>query len=466
MTRLLQPVTAGVVTGIVGFASSFTVVLAGLRAVGADERQAASGLLALCLANGVVAIWLGLRRRMPITIAWSTPGAALLVATGAVQGGFPAAVGAFAVCGLLVVAAGLFPVLGRWIAAIPAPIAGAMLAGVLLDLCVAPVRALAEIPAMAVPVVLTWALLSRFARMWAVPGALLVAVAAIALTGPGLGAVDVRPVVVPTAPSFGVQAMVSIALPLFLVTMASQNVPGMAVLAGYGYRPRLGGILVGTGLATVAGAPLGGHAVNLAAITAALAAGPDADPDPGRRWIASVTAGGSMIVLGLGSGLATALVLLSPPVLIEAVAGLALLGALASAVTAAVADPERREAAVATFVVTASGFTLFGVGAAFWGLVAGGAMTLLHGRRKDRTGSEEGTGDTGEAGEAGSSGKGVEGAGETGGSGGPGKNVDGAGEGAGAGESGAHGSAGAAGESGLPGKKAGASQGETRLARR
>ncbi|GGQ11990.1 benzoate/H(+) symporter BenE family transporter [Streptosporangium pseudovulgare] len=447
MTRLLQPVTAGVVTGIVGFASSFTVVLAGLRAVGADERQAASGLLALCLANGVVAIWLGLRRRMPITIAWSTPGAALLAATGAVQGGFPAAVGAFAVCGLLVVAAGLFPVLGRWIAAIPAPIAGAMLAGVLLGLCVAPVRALAEIPAMAVPVVLTWALLSRFARMWAVPGALLVAVVAIALTGPGLGAVDVRPVVVPTVPSFGVQAMVSIALPLFLVTMASQNVPGMAVLAGYGYRPRLGGILVGTGLATVAGAPLGGHAVNLAAITAALAAGPDADPDPGRRWIASVTAGGSMIVLGLGSGLATALVLLSPPVLIEAVAGLALLGALASAVTAAVADPERREAAVATFVVTASGFTLFGVGAAFWGLVAGGAMTLLHGRRKDRAGSGESAGDTGDSGES------AEGAGD------PGKS-------AGAGGSGAHGSAGDPGESGLPGKEAGASRGETRLAQR
>ncbi|MEU6739900.1 benzoate/H(+) symporter BenE family transporter [Streptosporangium sandarakinum] len=454
MTRFLQPVTAGVVTGIVGFASSFTVVLAGLRAVGADERQAASGLLALCLANGVVAIWLGLRRRMPITIAWSTPGAALLVATGAVQGGFPAAVGAFAVCGLLVVAAGLFPVLGRWIAAIPAPIAGAMLAGVLLGLCVAPVRALAEIPAMAVPVVLTWALLSRFARMWAVPGALLVAVVAIALTGPGLGAVDVRPVVVPTAPTFGVQAMVSIALPLFLVTMASQNVPGMAVLAGYGYRPRLGGILVGTGLATVAGAPLGGHAVNLAAITAALAAGPDADPDPGRRWIASVTAGGSMIVLGLGSGLATALVLLSPPVLIEAVAGLALLGALASAVTAAVADPERREAAVATFVVTASGFTLFGVGAAFWGLVAGGAMTLLHGRRKDRAGSGESTGGTGDSGE------GVEGAGDSGGS------AEGAGESAGAGESGPHGSAGDPGESGLPGEKAGGSRGETRLARR
>ncbi|MDP9863703.1 MULTISPECIES: benzoate/H(+) symporter BenE family transporter [Streptosporangium] len=384
MNRLLQPMLAGVVTALVGFASSFAVVLAGLRAVGADERQAASGLLALCLANGVVAIWLGLRQRVPITIAWSTPGAALLVATGAVEGGFPAAVGAFVVSGLLITVAGLFPPLGRWIAAIPAPIAGAMLAGVLLNLCVAPVRALGEVPWMAGPVVLVWALLSRFARKWAIPGALLAAVVAIALTGPGMGAVDLRPVAEPTAPSWSLAAMVSIALPLFLVTMASQNVPGMAVLAGYGYRPPLRGILVATGLASTLGAPLGGHAVNLAAITAALAAGPDADPDPGRRWIASVTAGASMIVLGVGSGLATALVLLSPPVLIEAVAGLALIGALASAVTAAVADPKSREAAVVTFVVTASGLTLLGVGAAFWGLVAGGLMTLLQRGRAPR----------------------------------------------------------------------------------
>ncbi|MFF3440716.1 benzoate/H(+) symporter BenE family transporter [Streptosporangium sp. NPDC002721] len=382
MTRLLQPVLAGVVAAVVGFASSFAVVLAGLRAVGADQRQAASGLLVLSVASGAVAVWLGLRQRVPIVGAWSTPGAALLVATGAVEGGFPVAVGAFAVSGLLLTAAGLFPALGRWIAAIPTSIAGAMLAGVLLDLCVAPVRALAEMPLTAGPVVLTWALLSRFARKWAIPVALLVAVAAIALTGPGLGAVDVRPVLEVTVPAWSAQAMVSVALPLFLVTMASQNVPGMAVLAGYGYRPPLRGILVSTGLASTLGAPLGGHAVNLAAISAALSAGPDADPDPARRWIASVSSGVTMIVLGIGSGLATALVLLSPPLLVEAVAGLALLGALVSAIASAVADPGAREAAAVTFVVTASGLTLLGVGAAFWGLVAGGLMTLLHHRGK------------------------------------------------------------------------------------
>ncbi|SDZ37107.1 benzoate membrane transport protein [Micromonospora pattaloongensis] len=382
MAGLLQPVLAGLVTALVGFASSFAVVLAGLRAVGADERQAASGLLALCVSMGLVAIWLGIRHRMPISIAWSTPGAALLVSTGAVEGGFPVAVGAFIVTGLLITVAGLVPAFGRWIAAIPAPVASAMLAGVLFDLCVAPVRALVEVPALAAPIVLTWAVLTRFARRWAVPAALAVAVVAIALTTPtgALHSADLRPAIELTAPAWSAPAMISLALPLFLVTMASQNVPGMAVLAGYGYRPPLRGVLLGTGLATTAGAPIGGHAVNLAAITAALAASPDAHPDPRRRWIASVTAGGGYVVLGLGSGLATAFVLLSPPVLVEAVAGLALLGALAAAIAAAVAEPAGREAAVVTFLVTASGVTVLGVGAAFWGLLVGAAVLLLHRR--------------------------------------------------------------------------------------
>jgi benzoate membrane transport protein len=376
------------VTALVGFGGTFTVVLTGLRAAGADERQAASGLLAVCVASGVVALVLGLRARMPIGIAWSTPGAALLVATGAPPGGFPAAVGAFLVCGALIVLAGLVAPLGRLVAAIPAPIAGAMLAGVLLDICLAPVRAVAEVPLLAAPVIVVWAVLSRFARMWAVPAALLVTVAGIVLTGPGPAGADLAPVLEWTTPRFDPATLVSIGVPLFLVTMASQNVPGMAVLATYGYRPRLGGILGATGLATLAAAPFGGHAVNLAAISAALAAGPDADPDPGRRWIASVTAGLGLAVLGLGGGLATALVLLSPPVLVEAVAGLALLGALAAALASAVAEPSGREAAAVTFVVTAAGVGFLGIGPAFWGLLAGGAVTLLHRRRAPQPAEE------------------------------------------------------------------------------
>jgi benzoate membrane transport protein len=336
----------------------------------------------------VVALVFGLRARMPVSIAWSTPGAALLVATGAPPGGFPAAVGAFVVCGALIVLAGLVGPLGRLVAAIPAPIAGAMLAGVLLDICLAPVRAIAEVPLLAAPVIVVWAVLSRFARPWAVPAALAVAVAGIVLTGPGLAGADLAPVLQWTPPRFDPATLVSIGVPLFLVTMASQNVPGMAVLATYGYRPRLGGILGATGLATLAAAPFGGHAVNLAAISAALAAGPDAHPDPERRWIASVTAGVGLAVLGLGGGLATALVLLSPPVLVEAVAGLALLGALAAALASAVAEPSGREAAAVTFVVTAAGVSFLGIGPAFWGLLAGGAVTLLHRRRAPRPAEE------------------------------------------------------------------------------
>ncbi|PZF87514.1 benzoate/H(+) symporter BenE family transporter, partial [Micromonospora endophytica] len=382
MAGRMQPVLAGVVTALVGFASSFTVVLAGLRAVGATERQAASGLLVLCVASGLCAAWLGLRHRIPLSMAWSTPGAALLVATGPVPGGWPVAVGAFLVSGALIVAAGLFPALGRAVAAIPKPVAGAMLAGVLLPLCTAPVRALVEVPLLAAPVVLSWLLLHRFARRWAVPGALVVAVVAIALTVPaGDTGGGLRPVVEVTAPQWSFSALVGLALPLFLVTMAAQNVPGAALLVGYGYRPPLGSVLRTTGLATLATAPAGGHAVNLAAISAALAAGPDAHPDPDRRWIASVTAGAGLALLGLGAGAVTTLVSWAPPVLIEAVAGLALLGALATALTSALAEPAAREAAVVTLVVTAAGVSLAGIGGAFWGLIAGCLMLLVFRRR-------------------------------------------------------------------------------------
>jgi benzoate membrane transport protein len=384
-----QPVLAGVVAALVGFAGAFAVVLTGLRAAGADPGQAASGLLAVCLASGVVAVVLGLRHRMPISIAWSTPGAALLIAAGAPAGGFPAAVGAFLLCGVLVVLAGLVPPLGRLIAAIPAPVAGAMLAGVLLDLCLAPVRALAEVPLLAAPVIAVWVVVGRFARPWAVPAALAVAVPLIVLTGPAPTTdpgVDLAPTLVWTTPVLDLATLVSVGLPLFLVTMAAQNVPGMAVLAQFGYRPPLRPVLVGTGLATVATAPFGGHAVNLAAISAALAAGPDAGSDPHRRWIASVTNGLSLALLGLGAGPATAVLLLSPPVLVEAVAGLALLGALAGAITSAMADPDGREAAAVTFVVTAAGIGFLGIGAAFWGLLAGGGMTLLHRRPRGSAG--------------------------------------------------------------------------------
>ena len=385
MAGRMQPVLAGAVGALVGFASSFTVVLAGLRAVGATESQAASGLLVLCVVSGLCAAWLGLRHRLPLSVAWSTPGAALLVATGPMPGGWPVAVGAFLVSGVLIVAAGLVPILGRAVAAIPKPIAGAMLAGVLLPLCTAPVRALVEVPLLAAPVLVCWLVLHRFARPWAVPGALVVAAGAIALTTSGGGGGGLRPVIEVTVPQWSLPAMIGLALPLFLVTMAAQNVPGTAVLVGYGYRPSLGSALRVTGLASIAAAPAGGHAVNLAAITAALVAGPEAHPDRDRRWIASVTNGAGLALLGLGAGAVTTLVGWAPPVLIEAVAGLALLGALATALASALADPKAREAAIVTLVVTAAGVSFAGIGGAFWGLVAGCLMLLVFRGRRHST---------------------------------------------------------------------------------
>jgi benzoate membrane transport protein len=275
--------------------------------------------------------------------------------------------------------AGSWKPLGRWVAAIPPPLANAMLAGVLLGLCLAPLRAVAQVPLLALPVILAWAVMLRISRLHAVPVAVGLAAILIAATTSappgGFGALWPDPVAV--VPRFDLAALIGIGLPLFIVTMASQNIPGIAVLNANGYRPDPGPLFRATGVFSLLAAPFGSHAVNLAAITAAICAGPDAHPDPGRRWIAAVVAGGGYVVFGLLAGAATALVALSPPVLIEAVAGLALLGAFANSLSAALAQPAEREAAAVTFLTAASGLTLFGIGGAFWGLLAGFAMLAV-----------------------------------------------------------------------------------------
>jgi len=376
---LVQPLVAGVLAAVVGFASSFTVVLQGLAAMGATPAQAASGLLALCVAQGALGVWFSLRLRMPVVLAWSTPGAALLVATGMPAGGFPAAVGAFLLTGLLILLAGLWRPFGRAVSSIPPSLANAMLAGVLLEICLAPMRAVGAIPALALPVILAWALAWRFARLYAVPVAVAVAGAAILLATPLPAGVlgDVAPRLEWVAPHFTAGAAIGIALPLFLVTMASQNVPGLAVLHSQDYRPEPGPIFAATGLGSALIAPLGAQSFNLAAITAALCAGPDAHPDRARRWVAAVTAGLTYIALGLGASFMAAFIAASPPLLIQAVAGLALFGSLGGAMTAAMNHERERLPATLTFVTTASGLALFGIGAAFWGLMAGGALLLL-----------------------------------------------------------------------------------------
>lgn len=374
----LQAFTAGFLAAFAGFAGSFAVFLAGLTAVGASPAQAATGLMAGAVAMGLCGIVMSLMTRMPVSAAWSTPGAALLVATGAVEGGFAVAVGAFAVVGLLVVISAFWSPLGRAVQAIPGSLANAMLAGVLLGLCLAPVKAVALVPEFALPVIAVWAVVGRWNRLYAVPAAAALAFAIIGWTAeaPPAGS-TFWPAPEAVMPRFSVGGLIGLALPLFIVTMASQNVPGFAVLQANGYRPPPGRMLATTGLFTLAAAPFGGQVTNLAAIIAALCAGPDAHPEPARRYWAAVTAGLFFVLFGLGAGYAIHLIEAAPPALVEAVAGLALLGAFAGAVTAAVAQEEEREAAVVTFVVTASGLTLFGIGGAFWGLVAGGAMLGL-----------------------------------------------------------------------------------------
>jgi benzoate membrane transport protein len=380
----LQPYLAGAVTALVGFTSSFTVVLAGLRAVGASEHQAASGLLTVSVIMGLLAIVAGMRYRMPISIAWSTPGAALLVATGMPRGGFGTAIAAFGICGVLTVVTGVVAPLRRLVLSIPKPVANGLLAGVLLQLCLVPVTTMVHRPGLTIPIVVTWLLLMRFARRWAVPAAMAVALVEIVSASghAGLAGHSLSPSLTVAAPTMSVQA-VTLGVSLFIVTMASQNVPGIAVLDGFGYQPPMRQVLVGTGAATVVGAPFGGHVVNLAAISAALCAGPDAHPDPDRRWIASTFAGACYVAFGLSAGLLSALVAIAPAGLVETVAGLALLTTLGAALAAATGDDRpaalggHREAAVLTFLVTASGVTVAGISSAFWGLLAGLATVAV-----------------------------------------------------------------------------------------
>lgn len=374
----LSAFSAGALAAFVGFAGSFAIVVHGLRSVGASPTEAASGLMAASIAMGVCAIVLSFRTGMPISVAWSTPGAAFLATLASPEDGFAVAVGSFVVTAMLIILAGLWKRLGQLISAIPLPLASAMLAGVILPLCLAPFEAVAKFPLLGLAVVGTWLVVARMSRLLAVPAAVVVAAVLIATTtgfeASRMDSLWSSPVVV--VPEFSVPAIVGISVPLFIITMASQNITGIAVLSNFGFRPDAGSMFGWTGAFSLIAAPFGCHAVNLAAITAAICAGDEAHPDPSRRYWSAVVAGVVYIVFGLTAAMAVSFISVSPPILIEAVAGLALLGALATAIVSAMASERDREAALVTFLVTASGMTFFGIGGAFWGLLAGGAIYL------------------------------------------------------------------------------------------
>jgi benzoate membrane transport protein len=374
----LSALVAGFVAVLVGFTSSAAIVFQAAQALGATPEQIGSWILALGVGMGATCIGLSLRHRAPVLTAWSTPGAAMLI-TGAAGVPMAEAIGAFLACGALIALAGFGGWFERAMHRIPMSIGSAMLAGVLLRFGLDVFVAMQSRFGLVAPMFGVWLLARRLAPRYAVLAALVTGLAVAG--GSGLIHWDrmdlqlARPV--PVMPSFSLAALVGVALPLFVVTMASQNVPGVAALRACGYeRVPVSPVIGWTGIATLLLAPFGAYALNLAAITAAICMGPEAHPDPRRRYVAAVAAGGFYLLAGLFGATVAALFAALPRELVLGIAGVALFGTIAAALAGAMAREPEREPALATFLVTASGMTLAGIGSAFWGLVAG-AITLL-----------------------------------------------------------------------------------------
>lgn len=371
-------IAAGFVTVLVGVASSAAIVFQAAQELGATPAQTASWILALGLALGLTCIGLSLRYRMPVVVAWSTPGAAMLVVS---AGDIPLAeaTGAFLISAVLITIAGFSGWFERIIDRIPMALASGMLAGVLLPFGLDVFKSLQTQPTLILSMLITYVLARRFSPRYAVILTLvvgvLVAAASGLLQGPRVALQLTRPQWV--TPAFSFASVIGIALPLFIVTMASQNVPGIAVSRASGYPVPVSPVIGWTGLANLALAPLGAFAVNLAAITAAICMGREAHEDPSRRYIAAVAAGVFYLVTGLFGATVVALFAALPTELIVAIAGLALLGTIGNGLATALRDESEREAAIITFLITASGVSLFGIGSAFWGVVGGGLALLL-----------------------------------------------------------------------------------------
>ena len=378
----LSAIAAGFVTVLVGLASSAVIVFQAAQSLGASPEEISSWMWALGLGMGLTCIGLSLRYRMPVVTAWSTPGAAMLIGSVA---GLPLsdAIGAFLMSALLIAASGFSGFFERMISRIPVSLASGMLAGVLLRFGIDAFAAMKTQLGMVLTMFAVYLLARRLLPRYAVILTLLVGIAFAA--GLGLLRVDglslqlAKPVF--TTPTFSLAAIVGIALPLFIVTMASQNVPGVAVIRASGYAIPISPVVGWTGLVNLLLAPFGAFALNLAAITAAICMGREAHEDAARRYVAAIAAGVFYVVVGLFGATVAALFAAFPKELILAIAGIALLGTIGNSLAAALRDEGEREPALVTFLVTASGLSLAGIGSAFWGLLAG-VVTLLVLRRK------------------------------------------------------------------------------------
>ncbi len=368
----LSAVVAGAVAVVVSFAGPLTVVVQAAHAGGLDEALLSSWIWAIAVGSGVTGLVLSLRYRVPVVAAWSTPGAALLVTQ---LDGMPyaTAVGAYLAAAALTVLVGVTGWFEALMRRIPAAVVSAVLAGILLRFGLEALRALEDAPAVAGVMLGGYVVLQRVAPRYAIAAPRAAAVAVAAGTGTlSVGGVRLslaEPVF--TAPAWPGQALVSLTLPLFLVTMSAQNAPGVGALREAGYAVRPGPLVRDTGVASAVLAPFGAHALNLGAITAAICAGPDAHEDRDRRYVAGLSCGALYIAVGLFGTTVAGLFAALPPALIAAAAGVALLGALGGSLAGAFTEARDRTAALVAFLTTASGVTLLGLGAAFWGLVFG-----------------------------------------------------------------------------------------------
>ncbi|CAB3632729.1 MAG: benzoate/H(+) symporter BenE family transporter [Achromobacter sp.] len=377
-------IAAGLVAVLVSFGGTAVLMVQAGHAAGLDAARIGSWIGSLSLVLGLGGAAYSLRTGLPIVMAWSTPGAALLV-TALAGVPFPEAIGAFVLAAALTLACGLFGWIDPILRRIPGEVAAAMLAGVLLNFGMGIFTNVGKQPALVLAMCAAYLVCRRWAPRYAVLMVMAVAVAMAA----GLGLVQVDQLdwhlteFVWTTPVFSMQAAVSLGVPLFVVAMASQNLPGLAILQAAGYRPPASRLVAATGFLGLLAAPFGAHSVTLGAISAAICTGPEAHAEPSKRYIAAATYGVSYFALSIVAGAVAVFFQALPAALLAALAGLALLGTIMGGMAAAMANPQRREAALITLLATASGFSFWGIGSAFWGLVAGLlAHTVFEFKRK------------------------------------------------------------------------------------
>lgn len=363
---------SGLVAELVAYSGPIVIILQAAHNAGLNPAQIASWLWSLTVACGILAIFMCLWYRQPVVLAWSTPGAALLV-TSLGQHPFSAVVGAYLAAGLAMTLLGFSGLFGRVMKLVPTPVIMGMLGGVLLQFGIGLFNVLPERTVMVVAMIVTFFVLRRLAFRTPTIGALLVGLV-IALVSQDLHLSGLTLTLTTpqfTAPVFTPEAMLGLGLPLFLLALTGQNAPGIAVMRASGYELPVDGALIMTGMVSTLTAPLGGSGINLAAITAAIVTNPEAQPDPDRRYAAGVATGVWKILFGLFAASAIGLFSTLPPALVAVVSGLALMGALISSISGAMAEPEGREGGMVALLCTAGSFSLLGIGAPFWGLVFG-----------------------------------------------------------------------------------------------